>query len=539
MGACPARLTDGGGGAPGGKHLAVRHLSGEARELEPVGPHIHHVVAQAEVGEGGDALAAREASLLHLLVPLAVVAGKGVLPRHEAPLLRRLELDELHQVRGLAAGPLGDLGVGHLEAREVKHDAVARKHLRDGTVAVAVDRPVVPSSHFCRVTVGARLPVNARHLGGEDDVCALEDVGRVLEHLLPVPDQRVRVPLEEKVGLGGLPDAPVLEELRVLGGPAVDTDVVGVRGPHEPEVGLAALDGGLDEVLAHVAVITLKLARPRESPVLEGVRRVAHLSRGPEAYLGLDNDIRNEVKVPVSKRLHQVPVHLERGPAEEHPRVVRPKRQVLRVAVPVHVRVPHVVVQLPDLEHPGGQRHGALVAHVAPALVEAHDRLELQPNVGHRADELVVPGPVVHQRALGLHDAPPYVRHDALAPRALELDEPLAQDLGVVERVVLGVHRVQRQHHEERHLLRPVVALAARPRQPAPPLVAHLGGATAPPPPRLPHLERRTGRQPSVGRLREPRRAAVHLRRRRGEEGEDWEEREERAGQPGPPAGGG
>mmetsp|Transcript_36200 Transcript_36200/g.92454 ORF Transcript_36200/g.92454 Transcript_36200/m.92454 type:complete len:305 (+) Transcript_36200:283-1197(+) len=303
----------------------MSHFSCEAGEFKPVGPVIHHVVPKPQIGERCNALAPGEASLLHLFVPFAVVARQRVLPCHEAPLLGSLELDSLHKVCWPAPRPLGDLAVGHLQAREVEHYAMPGKHLSNRAVAVAVHRPVVPRRDLCGVAVGGRLPMDPRNLCSEDDVCRLEDSHRVLEHLLPVANEGRRVPLEEEVRLRGFPHATIAEEVRVLGGPAVDSHIVRVGGPHQAQVGLAALDRRLDQILSHVPVVALKLSQAREGPVLERVRWVAHLPRGAEPNLCFDDHVRNEVQVPVCKGLHQVPIHLEGRPPKEDPRVVRPE----------------------------------------------------------------------------------------------------------------------------------------------------------------------------------------------------------------------
>eukprot|EP00958_Prasinococcus_capsulatus_P013744 scaffold1419_cov410-Prasinococcus_capsulatus_cf.AAC.30 len=111
---------------------------------------------------------------------------------------------------------------------------------------------------------------------------------------------------------------------------------------------------------------------------------------------------------------HEVGVDLHRGASSQHRLVVHPEGEVLLIPVMVAVGEEDVRVSLAALEHPLWQGYVAAIAHVAAALVEAEDHLQLEARVMDDIEQLPVGGPVVHVRCFRLHHSPPYVHHHAV-----------------------------------------------------------------------------------------------------------------------------
>ncbi|MQM09796.1 hypothetical protein Taro_042668 [Colocasia esculenta] len=148
---------------------------------------------------------------------------------------------------------------------------------------------------------------------------------------------------------------------------------------------------------------------------------------------------------------------LHRGAAMEEPLVVHPEGEVLGVPVSAPVGVEDVRVIVGDGDHPRRQRDVDLVADVAAALVEGHDGLDLETQLGDELKEGAVGRPLVPPGLLLLDDAPPDVHHDAVHPAVLELLQVRPELLRALQLVVgvddaqLGKQQHQTENHTEQH----------------------------------------------------------------------------------------
>eukprot|EP00960_Hanusia_phi_P036485 752336-Hanusia_phi.AAC.3 len=289
-----------------------------------------------------------------LLEPLPVEARERVLSRVQAPGPVRRPPRVLHQVHGSGAGPVGQVLVLHLQAREVEHYPVLGEHLSDRLVTVSVARVEVPGRQLRRMALSLAPPVDPRDLGRQQDVGALEGPPRPRQHFVAVPEERVGVPLEEKRACLRLPQPVVLEELRVFGRVVVVAHLICMRRPGQTPLGLLRPDRGPDQVPPHVLVVALELADARKVPEGKRVGRVPELPSRPKADLSLDDDVGDELSEGGSEAMHEVLVHVERGPPVEDLLLVGSKRDVLPVAIQRHVRVEDVGIEVSNLQHPLG-----------------------------------------------------------------------------------------------------------------------------------------------------------------------------------------
>mmetsp|Transcript_45904 Transcript_45904/g.144006 ORF Transcript_45904/g.144006 Transcript_45904/m.144006 type:complete len:447 (-) Transcript_45904:811-2151(-) len=313
-----ARLAGARRSVPRPDVASYLHLLSEPHEFQPVVLRVHHMLPQPQVRERRDAPTPMRALPDDLLEALPVEAGESVLSCVQAACTIRRPPRVLHEVDRGRAGPVRQVLVLHLKAREVEHHPMLRKHLSDGFVAVALASVEVSSRQLRRMALSLAAPVDPCNLGSQEDVGALERPPCSRKNLVPMPKQRVGVPFEEeRTGLS-LPQPVVLEEFRMLRGVVVVADLIRMRGPGKPPLGLLSTHGCSDQISPHVLVVALELTDAGEVPEGEGVGGVAQLSCRPEADLSLDDNVGDEVSKGGGEAVHEVLVHVQRrSPIED------------------------------------------------------------------------------------------------------------------------------------------------------------------------------------------------------------------------------
>mmetsp|Transcript_23996 Transcript_23996/g.75113 ORF Transcript_23996/g.75113 Transcript_23996/m.75113 type:complete len:447 (-) Transcript_23996:167-1507(-) len=318
-----------------------------------------------------------------------------------------------------------------------------------------------------------RVDVRAPVAGGDGlhahHPLVLHDLVDPPQHEVRVDPQALRVPLQEEAPVLARKGAVVgVEEAGLPRDAVVISRVVGARvAPLRVPRGLRILH----QAVQHVAVVALELADPREAPAAVALRvgGVPELPRGPQPHRDLSDGVAQRWPHRADERARKVPIGLHGGPPRQHRHVVAPEGQALRVAHPPPVPVEDVRVLLAGVQHPLREGHGRRVPHVAPARMEAKDRLALEPRPLDHGHQLLVRRPVVLARGVAFHNAPPDVHHHPHHPRLAELPQAALNELGPHDhRPVLSIpldqpHRIQR-HHDVHGNLRARARHRVRPR---------------------------------------------------------------------------